>query len=571
MTTLLHLLVDRARTNPEQLATIAKRRGRWIPTTASDFVDRIAATAVGLAEAGLTTGDRVAILVGNVPDWLIVDLAVQSVGAVSVAIPADHDDAAVGGLLAGVDVSMLVVEDPTDAARIRSHLADEAQHSAVQFVCLGEGEDGFTGVDELIAAGTDALGRNPDAYTQLVERLDAGAPATATFTAGAAGRERPIVHRALDLVNQARRVAANLGLEPNDVTVASLDPSHPFERAVTIYPALVSGAVLAYPENTSTTTQSMLEVRPTFVHLPVDRVRAATATVHARFRRNRGLKRLVGAWWSRSALEAVQNGRRPSRLAVRIVGRPALKSLGWENLSTLLITGARVPLDVLMTMQALGAPVRGGYATVETGLVAAGVPRSSDGLPVLDDVSVSVSDGQLLVDSDGVSSVELSDTSEPRVRAVATGDRANLLDRSVMVLGPERSVVTNRAGASVLAAEIESALRDSPYIALARVRVDSSSLHVDIEIDFDSVSDWAAERKLHFTTFASLVAIDDVSTLIADEVARLAPDIEHHDLLTSPFQQGRDITRTGSTIHRGPGGDNDTVVSSTEHESAGVE
>lgn len=573
MTTLVNILHERAQTEPEQLATIVKRRGRWIPTTVGELDARVAATAVGLAGLGLGPGQRVGLLLGNIPDWLVVDLAIQAVGATSVAAPPHADQQVTAELLRDADVSLVVVDDPVDAAGMSGRVADSTAQTSVRFLCLGDDADGFTGLDEVARDGKARLDRDPDAFGQLIARLDPEGAATVTYTAGAGGAERAIVHSARVQLAQARRVAAALDLEPHDVTVVALDPSHPFERSVTLYPAVVSGAVLAYPENASTIEQSVLEVRPTFLHLPVERVRAASASVHARFRRNRGVKRLVARWWDRSAADAVQSGGNPSRVAVRIVGQPALGSLGWDNLRSLLITGSRVPLDVLVTLQALGAPVLGGYATVETGLVAAGTPRTTTGLAVLDGVSVSLRDDELVVAGDGIGAGEL--TAPPSgldySDSVSTGDAVALGDGTVLVRGPRQSTMATPDGRTVLTAEVEASLRDSPYIALASVRVADGLLRAEIEIDFDSVSDWAAERNLHFTTFSSLVGLDEVRSLIADEVARLAAAVEHHDLLISPFQQGRDITRTRSIIQRGPEGDVANSGSSTEFESAAFE
>lgn len=559
MNTVIDILVERAGTDHDQLATIAKRRGRWLSTTVAELVERVSATAVGLVDVGVRAGDHVAVILANVPDWLVVDLAVQSIGATSVAVPDDIDHVAMAALLAGIDISWFVVNDPTDAARVQDHATDAAQHHTARFVCRGADVDGVTGLDTVIRTGREHLEAAPDAFRELLAARPAGAAVAATLTAGSGDRERAILHSSEGLVVQARRVVTKFDLGPSDVTVAVKHPSDPFERAVTIYPCVVSGAVLAYPENPSTIGQSILEVRPTFLHVPVDRVRAASATIHGRFSRNSGFKGLVAKLWNRMAFEPIRRGDSASGVALRVVGRPAQKSLGWENLRSLLVTGSRVPLDVLATMQALGVPVRGGYATVETGLIAAGVPRTSAGLELLDGINATIEGDRLSITGDGLETGGF------------TGDLGRVDGGAVVVRGPERSMVERSDGSKVLAAEVEATLRDSPYIALAAVRRGELGLRADIEVDFDSVSDWAAERKLHFTTFSSLVANEAVRALIADEVARLATDVAHHNLLMSPFQQGQSITRTRSIHQRGRDGDDVSSTSPTEHESASID
>ena len=291
--------------------------------------------------------------------------------------------------------------------------------------------------------------------------------------------------------------------------------------------------MLAFPENRSTLERAMLEVQPTFAHLPVDHVRTVASGVRARFAHNRGVKRLAARSWSR----AVRQRRSPSVLARRAVGRPVLRTLGWARLRSLLVTAIEVPADTAAAIGALGLEVESGYAVVEAGgLIAI---RSRDRrFAALDGTTVSSAGGTLLVSGPGTGG-----------GVVDTGDVGSVDDDGIDVDGPAASRLQLGA-ASLLGASLERALRESPYVALARVSAGEGAPHATIEIDRAACGAWAAAHKLHYTTFTSLVGIDEVGTLIAGEVARLAPSVASHDLLHQPLQQGRDITRTRTTVHR---------------------
>lgn len=532
------VLWHRAATNPGQLAIIENQRGRWIPMTVRQLADRVASLALALSARGVRAGSCVAVLVANRSDWLVVDLAVQAVGAVSAAVPPSDDDENLAGLLEQLGAGGVVVDDPIAVQRLDG-LSDAGRLDRIGLVVqLGVSDDRAEGVDDLVSDGVGLLRSQPSVFAEMLAQRQADEPATLTYSSGSGGAPRAVEHNAGAVHAGARQVAGARGLVADDVTVVALDPSHPFERSLTLYPALVSGAVLAYPESASTVDRAILEVQPTFAHLPIELVRQATATIRSRLHRNRGVKRLVARWWERAANQAVRAGREPSRHAVRFVGTPALRTVGWDRLGSLVVTCVAVPVEIAGTLAALGRVVDSGYGVVETGLV--GIGRGGSFTP-LAGTTVSTTDGVLTVAGPALA--------RPSDGAVLTNDLGRVENGRFVVTGPAASTLTLADGSSVVAASIEGRLRESPYVALAVVSAPDGAPHAALEIDRIAVGDWAAARNLSYTTLTTLVALPEVRTLIADEVARLATEVATHDLLQRPLQQGRDITRTRTTVH----------------------
>src|SRR4051812_35080419 len=71
-----------------------KRNGRYEPISHDTLLDRVRRTALGLEELGVRSGDRVAILSENRPEWAITDFACLALGVADVPIypnlPADQ-------------------------------------------------------------------------------------------------------------------------------------------------------------------------------------------------------------------------------------------------------------------------------------------------------------------------------------------------------------------------------------------------------------------------------------------------------------------------------------------------
>src|SRR5437588_9611110 len=78
-------LLDRAaRYFPGQPALIFE----GTPTSYAELHQRVKRVAAGLAEAGIEPGDRVALFLPNIPEFVVVYQACQWVGAITVSVNA---------------------------------------------------------------------------------------------------------------------------------------------------------------------------------------------------------------------------------------------------------------------------------------------------------------------------------------------------------------------------------------------------------------------------------------------------------------------------------------------------
>src|ERR1700694_2262485 len=81
-TTAPPLRTERPRTRPTAFAFRAKRLGVYRERTWAGYAELVARAAKGFAAQGLEAGDRIAIMADACEEWLICDLAAQSIGAI---------------------------------------------------------------------------------------------------------------------------------------------------------------------------------------------------------------------------------------------------------------------------------------------------------------------------------------------------------------------------------------------------------------------------------------------------------------------------------------------------------
>jgi long-chain acyl-CoA synthetase len=102
-----------------------------------------------------------------------------------------------------------------------------------------------------------------------------------------------------------------------------------------------------------------------------------------------------------------------------------------------------------------------------------------------------------------------------------TGDVGELRDGDLRLVDRARDFIVTSGGKTLSPSTIEGFLRASPYVAEAMVIGHSRKyLTALIEIDFDTVAEWARSQDIAYTGFTSLAQHPAVTKLLAGEVGR---------------------------------------------------
>ena len=140
---------EHERNDPDHVILQRLVDGAWTDVTCAQAAAQIRAAALGLIAEGVNAGDRVAILSATRYEWVILDYAILSVGAVTVPIYETSSPDQVRWVLE--DSGAVLAFTETDAhAQIVKELADELP--ALRKVLQIE-SSGPTALDELSEAG----------------------------------------------------------------------------------------------------------------------------------------------------------------------------------------------------------------------------------------------------------------------------------------------------------------------------------------------------------------------------------------------------------------------------------
>jgi long-chain acyl-CoA synthetase len=250
---------------PEHANDIALARqidGEWRDVTLADFHGDVIAVAKGLLAAGVSPGDRVALLSKTRYEWTVADYAIWWAGAATVPIYETSSPAQIGWILSDSGAVAAIVESEMHRSRIEEARADAPALDDVWTLDSGA-------IDEIRALGVDV----PDA--ELEKRrstLTSETIATLIYTSGTTGRPkgcelthgnfRAELEGAMDLLPELFHDGAS--------TLLFLPLAHVFARIIQVG-AIRTGAKLGHTADVKDLVEHLGEFKPTFV-LAVPRV-----------------------------------------------------------------------------------------------------------------------------------------------------------------------------------------------------------------------------------------------------------------------------------------------------------
>jgi long-chain acyl-CoA synthetase len=137
-TTLARMFWNRVEADGPSLAQLVKRRGEWQRLTWSDVGAAVRHAALGLLALGVRADETVALLSRSRAEWVHADLAILSIGAVTVPIYPTYTPEQVAYIVNDSQARTLIVED---ASQLAKTLEVRAKIPALERIVIIEGND----------------------------------------------------------------------------------------------------------------------------------------------------------------------------------------------------------------------------------------------------------------------------------------------------------------------------------------------------------------------------------------------------------------------------------------------
>ncbi|UGQ17381.1 AMP-binding protein [Borrelia sp. RT1S] len=218
----------------------------------SDFWSEVKGIASGLLHYGIRRGDKVALISDSRREWIIVDLAVMSLGCVDVPRGNDSPEDEISYIINHSEAGFVFVENDKQLQKV---LARKQELRFVKCIFVIDGDKLYeeklglitvVSYKKLLSMGSIYLNNNPRAFNTELEQGSGKDLATIIYTSGTTGFPKGVMLRHESFIFQIDRIYDYLPLlQPGKIMISILPLWHSFERACEYILAL-KGMAIAY-------------------------------------------------------------------------------------------------------------------------------------------------------------------------------------------------------------------------------------------------------------------------------------------------------------------------------------
>ena len=471
---LFDLLDNRAKRDPEGAMIEYKGDdGTWHPYSAQVFRDMVIDLAKGLIGLGVNKGDSVAIVSRTRWEWTALDMAIMSIGAVTVPVYETNSASQVSWIFNDSKVTLAIAEDDGQRDKIES-VRSEVPTLRNVFVIEAGGLNAIKTYGESV---TDAE------FWEYKEASHGDDRATIVYTSGSTGTPKGVelTHRNFAfLVFSALQYMPRAGAWPNRRLLLFLPLSHVFARFMEFFS--FGGTIsLALSSNMKTMVKDFETFGPTLL-LAVPRVYEKVY--------NAASQRAGTGFAGKMFMRAAENAREWSKAEQKgeqlpIAGRIAhafyeqvvykkLRTIFGPNADFAITGGAPMDSELSHFFNGIGMPVLEGYGMTETcGPVCVSLPEDNRigtiGMPVCGITAGIAEDGELVVKGPLVckgyhNNPEVT-TQQITDGWLHTGDLGDISeDGFISITGRKKDLIITAGGKNVSPGLLEASVMTSPVV-----------------------------------------------------------------------------------------------------------
>ncbi|MBI5371259.1 MAG: long-chain fatty acid--CoA ligase [Sphingobacteriales bacterium] len=523
--------------NPLEVMLAGKEGGQWkkySTTAVKETVDRLSA---GLLSLGVSCGDmtaegrdKIAILSKNRPEWILLDLAVQQIGAVLAPIYPTINVNELEFILNDAQVKYVFVNDEELFLKVLS--LKEKAHS-LQEIYTFEHTPNAKHWKEVLSLAT------PEGIAQIrpiADKIRYEDLATIIYTSGTTGTPKGVMLSHRNILSNV--MACMPCFPPGDEmrSLSFLPLNHIFERMVT-YLYLFRGISLYYAESLDTIADNLREVQPHMFTTVPRLLEKVYDKIMQKGSELTGTRRKL-FYWAHGLAEKFEINKDQGGmynfklgLANKIIFSKWREGLG-GNIKCIVTGGAACQVRLIRIFTAAKITIMEGYGLTETSPVVAVNRFQESGRafgtvgPLIDGVEVKIAeDGEILCKGPNImmgyyKRPDLTEEVIDKDGWFSSGDIGSLNENNFLRITDRKKELFKTSGGKYVAPlPIENKLKESPFIEqVMLVGADRKFVSALIVPSFPNLLDWCRHNGISMTNHAEVIRQPQVNDMYKDLV-----------------------------------------------------
>lgn len=529
------ILTSYMRKYPEQDTALAKKEnGEWRRYSIQEYVNTTNIISFALIKIGIKKNDKVAIISSNRPEWNILDMAIQKVGAITVPIypTISKDDYKI--IINNCEAKLAIIEGLSVLSKIEE-IRPEIPSIEHIYTFVKRSEQ-YPIWDDLISLGKE----NVD-FEELERRESSILPsdcATIIYTSGTTGIPKGVMLSHSNILGQIE----NLRQTPSKDSTRALSflpLCHAYERTL-VYLYQYLGMSVYYSESIATIAQEMKEIHPTMMTCVPRLLEKIYLKVKQTGNEKKGLARIIFRWAMQLAEKYTVEGRSKLydmklRIADKLVYRKIREKLGSDCFDIIVSGAASLQPNISAFFSAIKMPVYEGYGMTECSPVIAtssNVPHGREAGfvgPALPGIEIKISEtGEIMCRGHNVM---LGYYKLPELTAEVidndgwfhTGDLGEFNQYGLLkITGRMKNLFKTSLGKYINPDIIERKFTESNFFENIVVFGENEKYAAALIIpDFDFIKSWCKKHEISYSNDHDMLNNQDVKTRLANEIKRI--------------------------------------------------
>ncbi len=521
---------------PRKPAIGFKKKDKWKEIHWQDFRRLIFKTANALQEKGIKSNDKVAIYSDNSAEWMVFDLALMSLGAITVPIYSTNNGEQAEYIINDSEAKMILVgnQEQYDAAYEILQKNNTLDLILVSKKAVWIKKDRSVYFEDFIKDGAEEFDIVPKESDDL---------ATIIYTSGTTGVPKGVM---LTHGNFQQCITAHFDFFKfknfeNETSLAFLPLTHVFERSWTLL-SLYGGAKVYFLENTKLIAHALTEVKPTMMCAVPRFYQKIYAGVNEMVANSSPTKKKIFAWALETGSQVAELKRTEQnvpfglklkyKLANTLVFNKIRKKMG-GRLWFMPCGGASVSPEVTRFFDAMGAHMTVGYGLTETTATLTAFPftkyqHGSAGIPLGDTQLKIGENGEILAKGSGIMKGYYKLPEE--TAAVFTEDGwfrtgdAGKFDESgnLFITDRIKDLMKTSNGKYVTPQPIENLLSNNNYITQAMVVAEGKPFVTALIIpNFEALKELLPKLNLTFTSWPEIVDSEKIKEFYREKLEEM--------------------------------------------------